>query len=395
MTNTRTTAFCLIRVFTTALRTAWSFYPTNNKLALAAQILVYMGTIILYIVDLFLAQRLMRARHPKLGWSPLFTIVCPPLVVVATIITVLLVIVAVLQMSYVTNPNTIRIDTDITIYVETFFLFVAFLPSLICLLAVLLPRHTYLDKFGAGRFRTKVAILTLASCLLTFGSAWRTAIAWLPPVLNTEHPWYLSKGAFYGVNFTIEISVLILYLVTRVDRRFYTPDGAKGPFSYSGDVVADDNGSVLEKDGSRVGNTPWGNNFYLPALARTMPPASQSAEGILEDIPEDGSANRSTVTLNDPRYTAYQQGYQAGAYYGHQHQGSEYTIPEGREDGTGPERDSTRKMSMMSGGSSAGSYLEVDKMGRYRLRDVEDEEGRGAVNDSRWTLGSSRARKLC
>jgi hypothetical protein len=356
----------------------------------------------------------MRARHPKLGWSPLFTIICPPVVVACTVITVLLVIVAVLQMSYVTNPNTLRIDRDITIYVETFFLAVAFLPTLICLLAVLLPRHTYLDKFGAGRFRTKVLILTFASCILTLGAGWRCAIAWMEEVpITAAVPWYLSKAVFYIMNFGIEITVLVLYLITRVDRRFYVPDGASGPFSYSGDVVADDNVRA-EKEAAARG-TPWGNSFYLPTFDRTMP--SQSAEGILADIPENGEQRNSmsTVTLND-RY-GYQ-GYNNGYYSQHHPQSSEWTIPKGSEqrEAYGPvppsqgrrsehSRDHSQDGRKMSGVSSAGSYLEVDKAGRWKLRDVDDErlmpgehaqqQQQQGPNGSQWTLGgASMARKF-
>jgi len=380
-------AFCVIRTFSCALRAAWAAHPTNGKLALSAQIFVYCGTIILFIVNLFLAQRLVRARHPKLGWSPLFTIVCPPLVVAATVITVLLVIVAVLQMSYTRDPNTLRIDGDIQIYVETAFMVFAFLPFLICMLTVILPRKTYLDKFGAGRFRTKVLILSGASLLLTLGGGWRCAIAWVPEVPRTESPWYLSTACFYIFNFGIEACILILYLVTRVDRRFYTPDGAKGPFSYSGDVVGEHEGDNKEMD-PRVG--PWGNSFYLPTFdGKRGALPSQSAEGILPDIPEDASA--SSFTLADKYRHSYgsqhPNNYQQQPGYAQYGPGdSAYTLAETRKSD-----DQTRKMSMMSGVSSGGSsFLELDaKTGKWRLKELDEplagqENGNAYGNGQQW-----------
>lgn len=325
----------------------------------------------------------MRARHPKLGWSPLFTIVCPPLVVVATVITVLLVIVASLQAAYTRNENTLRIDSDIQIYVETAFMVFAFLPFLICMLVVALPRKTYLDKFGAGRFRTKVMILSSASLLLTLGAGWRCGIAWVPAVPRTESPWYLSKACFYIFNFGIELSILILYLVTRVDRRFYTPDGAKGPFSYSGDVVGEHYDS--KEIDARVG--PWGNSFYLPTFdgRRDVLP-SQSAEGILADIPENPSV--SSVTLAD-KYRPYSYSsqnrdayqYQHQQHYGHGPNESQYTLTDPRKS-----HEDARKMSILSGVSSgASSFLELDaQTGKWRLREMEEPDHAAAAQQQQW-----------
>jgi len=327
-------------------------------------------------------------------------------------------------MSFTRNPNILRIDADIQIYVETAFMVFAFLPFLICMLTVILPRKTYLDKFGAGRFRTKVLILSAASLILTLGGAWRCAIAWLPEVPRTESPWYLSKACFYIFNFGIEACVLILYLVTRVDRRFYTPDGAKGPFSYSGDVVGEHEGDDKDMD-ARVG--PWGNSFYLPTFdgKRNHLP-SQSAEGILPDIPEDASA--SSVTLAD-KYRPYSYATQHSSQHQQPHDypqynpqylpgDSVYTLAE-------PRRSEDRKMSMMSGVSSGGSsIMELDaKTGKWRLRELDEPlagpeqqwQGHGQLqvptsartshggggarrehgpNASQWTVASSAARKF-
>ena len=52
-----------------SLRIAWSNYPRNVGLAIAANIFVYIGTIILYGVNWFFVQRVVRAQHARLGWS--------------------------------------------------------------------------------------------------------------------------------------------------------------------------------------------------------------------------------------------------------------------------------------------------------------------------------------
>lgn len=180
----------------------------------------------------------MRARHPHIGWSKPFKIIVPPITVALTVVTLLMVIVVGIQSSFTSNPNTLRIDRDIQLYALTCFAVIAFLPIPIVLIMLAIPRRTYIDKFGAGRFRTKVIILLLSASLLTLGAAFRAGTDWLPEtLLRSTTPWYFSKACFYVFDFTIEIVVVLLYLIVRVDRRFYVPDKTHGPGEYSGDVV--------------------------------------------------------------------------------------------------------------------------------------------------------------
>jgi len=88
------------------------------------------------------------------------------------------------------------------------------------------------DKFGTGRFRTKVWVLLFSSVILTLGAAFRTGTAYKPRP-RSDPAWYDSKACFYIFNFTIEIIVVYLYAAIRVDLRFHIPDGAHGPGAYS------------------------------------------------------------------------------------------------------------------------------------------------------------------
>ena len=45
---------------------------------------------------------------------------------------------------------------------------------------------------------------------------------------------YQDKACFYIFNYTIEIIVVFFYVVVRVDKRFYVPDGAKKAGDYLG-----------------------------------------------------------------------------------------------------------------------------------------------------------------
>ena len=232
------TVFCMIRVISTVLRLAWIYHQRNIRLAIAAQIFVAAGTVILFVINLFFTQRLMRARHPHIGWHKPFKIFIPPVTVALTITGIIMVIVVVVQSFYTLNPHTLRIDRDVQWGVLSYFTFVAFLPIPVVLVMLVLPRRTHTDTFGSGKFRTKIGILLTSSALLTLGAGFRCGTAFLSPTpTRAPTPWYYSKAAFYCFDFLIEFIVVTLYLVVRVDRRFYIPDHAHGEGEYSGEMI--------------------------------------------------------------------------------------------------------------------------------------------------------------
>ena len=108
-------------------------------------------------------------------------------------------------------------------------------------------RFEHVDKFGQGRFRTKIAILLFSSTILTLGAAFRAGIGYVPrPRANPA--WYHSKACFYIFNFMIEIIVVYLYAFMRVDKRFHIPNGVHGPGSYSsGQQELQRKPSILER----------------------------------------------------------------------------------------------------------------------------------------------------
>lgn len=168
---------------------------------------------------------------------------------------VIMVIVAVLQGFYTLDDNIRRIDRDIQLYVITAFTALAFVPILVMAILLILPRKTYIDKFGAGRFRTKIFLLLTSSTLLTLGAGFRCGSDWLTPVsILAPRPWYFSDACFYIFTFGLEACSLILYLIARVDKRFYIPDGASGPGSYNTENYA-------YQDGARD-TTEWPESLY-------------------------------------------------------------------------------------------------------------------------------------
>jgi len=222
------------------LRIAWAYNRRSVNLAIAAQIFVAAGTVILYIINLFLAQRLMRARHPHIGWSKPFSIFIGPFVIGTTFTALILIIITSVQAYFTLDANTHRIDHYILLAGVTEFAVASFIPIIVILIMLMIPRRTYIDKFGNGKYKTKVAIALIGTTLIALGSAFRAGGAWLPAAsINAPVKWYFSRTCFYIFDYGLEVIVLYMYLIARIDKRFYVPDGSKGAGAYSGDVVAE------------------------------------------------------------------------------------------------------------------------------------------------------------
>ena len=158
---------------------------------------------------------------------------------------------SVIQSFYTLNENTKRIDRDILLYGQTFYCVIAILPFPMVLGGLVIPRKTRVEKFGQGRFRTKIAILLTSSFILCLGACFRAGTNYAGgnrPIRDPAN--YQNKACFYIFNFTIEIVVILLYVVVRVDKRFWVPDHSKkaGDYSRRGDFY--DRKGVNESTGS-------------------------------------------------------------------------------------------------------------------------------------------------
>lgn len=238
----------MARITTNVLRIAWSTRPSNIALGIAAQCFVYAGVVLLFVLNLFFAQRIVRAQHPRFGWSKPFSIAFPVLFAII-ILTIAGLITVLVQSFYSLNTNTHRIDRDFQLYGATFYAVVSFLPAPIVLISSAfrqIPpfRKHNVDKFGAGTMRGKIMVVCVSAVILSLGACFRAGTSWLPPTplfvpgSNPQRaqavPWYFSKPCFYVFNFVLELLVVYFWAAVRIDNRFHIPDGATGPGSYGG-----------------------------------------------------------------------------------------------------------------------------------------------------------------
>jgi len=238
---------------TCTLRIAATSVPTNIPLQIAANIFVSAGIVLLYIINIILAQRIIRASHPRFGWHPLFSLFLKSVYVLIGFALVILITVTV-QSFYTLRPRTRTIDRDLQLFGTTFMMIVAFLPALMTSIALLAPMKASPERFGTGSFAAKVWILLIGSLSLSLGAGFRCGTAWKKPVpRNQPLPWYYHKACFYIFIFTVELVVVYTYAIARVDLRFWVPNGAEGPGSYEAGVKASDEVD-LEEVGADVHN---------------------------------------------------------------------------------------------------------------------------------------------
>jgi hypothetical protein len=258
--------FCMARIVTCTMRLVWATHPTSVQIAIAANVFVNAGVIIIIIINLIFAQRILRASRPKVGWHRathwLFLAYYGSIILMlAALIT------SIVQQSYTLDGNIRRIDRDIQLVGATYNTVAAFLPIPLLIIGVVLPKLSsaprHVDKFGQGRFRTKIRIVLFGCLLITLGAAFRAGIAYVPRPVN-DPAWYHSKACFYCFNFLLEIIVIFTYGAVRVDKRFHIPNGASGPGQYSSEkgterrVVSEEEFlDDFRPDGSDSAATEW------------------------------------------------------------------------------------------------------------------------------------------
>ena len=266
------------------MRIVWAFRPTNVSIAIAASVLVAAGVFILFLVNLIYAQRILRAAHPHSGWHPLLSMAFMALYAVLVATLIILISFTVLSF-YTLDPSKRQTAHDLQLYGGTLFAVIAFLPIPIVLGGIIVPRTSRVEKFGSGRFRTKLYILVTAAFLLSLGAWFRIGTGYLTPRPRDNPAWYQSKACFYVFDFGVEVVVIWLYILVRVDRRFHVPDGSKGPGDYSG---------LIPKTSTNGGTEKTGGEGKM--VTRLM-----SEEEVFDDVPEEEveQADRETAKARD------------------------------------------------------------------------------------------------
>lgn len=225
--------FSMSRIATCVMRIVWATRPHNIRIAIAAQIFYNAGVLLIYLINLVLAQRLLRSLQPALGWQPwvskAFRVIC------ALVIGSLIMLITTVVLSFYTlNEDTIKACLDCQRAAQTYFFVLTFLPLVLTALASLLPHPTQREPetFGSGSTRSRVMILVLVTLLTLVLSGFKLGTTWSTRRPISDPAWYDKSAAFYCFGFVVEVLVLTIFIAARVDRRFYVPDGSSKRKSY-------------------------------------------------------------------------------------------------------------------------------------------------------------------
>ncbi|KAL5363559.1 hypothetical protein BJX96DRAFT_155918 [Aspergillus floccosus] len=224
--------FCMARITTLVLRIVWSTIPHNTSLAIAANIFVNAGILLVYIINIILSQRILRAKHPRLGWNPvlrggykvLYGLIVGALAMVIT---------SVVISTETKNPHIKLQCRDVQLAAVTYLLVFTCIPLIQLAAAFLLQRSTDEESFGQGSMASKSLIVGLSTCICILIAGFKCGTAWSPPRPAAHAAWFHSKASFYVFNFACEILALSLLTLSRFDRRFHVPNGCKGPGDYT------------------------------------------------------------------------------------------------------------------------------------------------------------------
>lgn len=225
-------AFSLIRAVALILRMALASHQTNARLAIAANILTQAGTILVFLVNLFFAQRMVRGYHPKFGWSTLARILFR-FFLASVVLSLLMIIMTTVQSTFTLNEAIRAADRKVQLFGGTYLTVLAFLPIPVVVLSIITPRRYVIEKFGTGSWRAKLFLLLFTSAIMTLGAGFRVGTNYAPRPAN-DPAWYHGRGPYYAFNYILDLIVAYLYLASGFHKRFYIPDGAKGPGSYMG-----------------------------------------------------------------------------------------------------------------------------------------------------------------
>ncbi|KAL2178418.1 uncharacterized protein P884DRAFT_323667 [Thermothelomyces heterothallicus CBS 202.75] len=215
--------FPVTRVAALSLRIAWARARDDADVALAATVFTAAGVLILFIVNLILARRVVRALHPRLGRHPALTHAFRALL--ATIVAILvMVVVCTVHSSLGADAAARAKERDVLLFAGVYVTVVALLPAVAVALAWALPNrgpHPP-EPLGTGPMWAKVALLGFASLLLTLGAGFRVGVNFAAKPAGQEQ-WYHSKPAFYCFNFVLDLIVVYSYAIFRFDRMFHIP----------------------------------------------------------------------------------------------------------------------------------------------------------------------------
>jgi hypothetical protein len=185
-------------------------------------------------VNLFFAQRIFRAMHPKIGWHPVFNIFTSFLIWSVPSVIVLNITVLSISLYSVGNDAQMEAAERALTVGAGWNIMLSVMPLIMLLISgALTAINTKApERFGKGSLTTKATLLGYSSATLAVGAVIRAAAISNPAPPDTGDILF-GKAVFYTTGFLLEILVVAIYAVARIDLLFHIPNGSNQPGHYS------------------------------------------------------------------------------------------------------------------------------------------------------------------
>lgn len=170
--------------------------------------------------------------HPKLGWHPLFSYFT--LFLIWSVPAVIIINITTLSISLFSVGHESRMASAerALMFGSGWNIMLSIMPLLILLAAGAIPTMRNPERFGEGSLANKVALLAYASTTLAVGAAMRASAMANPAPSDTQSVIF-GKALFYSTGFMLEILVVGLYALARIDLLYHVPNGSYRPGDYS------------------------------------------------------------------------------------------------------------------------------------------------------------------
>jgi len=239
-----TFGFCMARITAMVMRIVWANRPRDKGIAIAASVFASAGVVLLFAINLIYSHRVWLAYQSRSRPKFVGTAMWILRLLLATVVIIIIIVISFTIVSFLTTDLDLLHKARTAQRVGgTFFAVLSFLPLPIVLISAALPRPTGYMVFGAGNASTKLIVVATAATLLCLGASFRTGTAYLPRPAS-QPAWYHHKACFYVFNFVLEIMVVVLYAVSRVDRLFYIEDVPSKPVAESEETISPDTEKV-------------------------------------------------------------------------------------------------------------------------------------------------------
>ncbi|KAI6893046.1 hypothetical protein KC334_g13024 [Hortaea werneckii] len=244
--------FCMSRIATCSVRIAWAAHPSNANLAMAATIFAAVGILIVFVIVLILAQRVLRATHPKLGWSR--TVSGSLKATYFGLFVAIVLLIAFTILNFFTLKSNLR---NIAMWVQRagvlYMLLFNLIGPVLVLLSLILPQHKNIatpDNFGIrSTMASKYIILSVTMFFTLFIAGFRMGTAWADARSASDPAWWERKPAYYVIEYGFEVVVVYWLILARFDQKFWIPNKSHGPGDYSRKTVLDTSKTEASGDG--------------------------------------------------------------------------------------------------------------------------------------------------